>query len=513
LGLEHASRFVVVGALATGIVDSGGPYGQRLRAMVANALISPFALMLGAACGAHWWLAALAMVLVAALGGMMRGLGPSAAPLGVTHAVAFLIGTQLPELHASGPEMAGAYAAGGVWTILVSIIIWRARPYRRLEQEVASVWEEVAALLATIQATAEREGMPARLERSLAARQRSTRETIERARILLDEARGRLSEQSASIDALLVLLRAASRITTVAAALADLVVRDGARRQPEDLVKAIDAIERASRAVAFLLSHGRGEIPVERCREAVAALYAEAAQTEGSPRVARRRIAPLGLALRHIENAQDAAEALFGTKQRFRGLLPPLGLMPPWRASLRALGAHFTFRSLILRHALRVALCTGLATAIMLKLQIPHGIWLPLTALVVSQPEFGGTMRRAFERSVGTIGGAVLGAALLALLKGTYVLDVAIVALGFGAFLLLRRRYGYAMVFITPMVILLLGFSEPDPWIDIRDRVIDTVLGAALALMAAYALWPQWESERLSVRISSALNANAAYLR
>lgn len=89
---------------------------------------------------------------------------------------------------------------------------------------------------------------------------------------------------------------------------------------------------------------------------------------------------------------------------------------------------------------------------------------------------------------------------------------MAIVALGFGAFLLLRRRYGFAMAFITPLVILLLGLSEPDPWIDIRDRVIDTVSGGALAMIAAYVLWPQWERERLSTRIAEALRVNATYM-
>lgn len=388
LGLGSASRFVVVGALPTGIVDTGGPYGQRLRGMLANAVISPLACLLGALCGNTWWLAALAMAMVAAAGGMMRALGPAAAPLGVTHAVAFLIGTQIPELRLPAPEMVAAYAAGGLWTILVSLAIWRARPCRRLEHEVASVWEDLASLLESIRAAGAMEGAPARLERSLAVRQRTMRETIERARVLLDEARGELSEQSASIEALLVLLRAASRIATVASALADVVLRDASRKHPAELIGAIEAVERASRAVGVVMTNGRGEIPVAACRDAVRRLYEGALMTDGTARTTRRRLAPLGLALRDVENAQDAAEALFGTRQRFRGLLPPLGRARPWQASLAALEAHFAFRSLILRHALRVALCTGVATAVMLWLQIPHGIWLPLTALVVSQPEF-----------------------------------------------------------------------------------------------------------------------------
>ena len=508
-----ATRMAVIGALATGIVDAGGPYGQRLRYMLVNVALSPPALILGAVCGEIWWLAGVAIALIAAFGGLMRTLGPAAAPLGVTHAIAFLIGTQVPALGHAGPDMAAAYALGGLWTVFLSLLIWRARPYRRLELEIAAVWEALASLLHDINAAGAMAGTPAHFERNLSAQQRALRESTERARVLLDEARGELSDQSATIDALLVLLRAASRITTVAAALADVVLREPARTQPASLVEAARMIEHASRATASWLRHGRGEIPLSQCRAAVRQLYVGDVPADDAIPRPRRQTVPLGLALRHIENAQDAAQALFGPDRSFGRGFPRLVRARSWRTTLGIFQAHLSFRSLFLRHALRVALATGIGTAFMLWLQIPHGIWLPLTALVVSQPEFGGTLRRAIERILGTIGGAVVAAILLWQLKDNLLLDVAIVALGFGAFLLLRRRYALAMVCITPMVILLLGLSEPDPWIDIRDRLIDTALGGALALLFAYVLWPQWEHERLSARVSDALKANAEYLR
>ncbi|MGD9535645.1 MAG: FUSC family protein [Alphaproteobacteria bacterium] len=506
LGIGPASHFVVMGALATGIVDTGGPYGRRLRAMLTNAIVSPLTMLLGMACAEIWWLAALMLAGVAAFGGMMRAFGPSAAPLGVLPAVAFLIGTKTPRLMllAAPSEAAGAYAAGGLWTILVAVVIWRARPYRRIESEIASVWEELAALMAMLHAAMTGEASRARLERALAERQRTLRDATERARILIDEAQAEIAGQSAPIEAMMVLLRGASRISTVAGAVADRILQRVGRAALEPLVPPVAALAQASRSVAAVLSHGRGRISVDELREALRRLQEEAGKPRGLP--------PFGVALRHIENAEDAVETLFGTRQRFRGLLPPLGPLPSMREGWAALGAHLNPRSLILRHALRVAVCTGVAMAVMMRLDIPHGIWLPLTALVVAQPEFGGTWRRSFERILGTIGGAVLSAVLLWLLSDTVGLDIAIVVLSFCSFLLLRRRYGFAMVFLTPLIILLLGLSGSDPGEDILHRVIDTVAGGGLALLAAYLLWPQWERERLTKPMTDALRANATYL-
>jgi uncharacterized membrane protein YccC len=82
----------------------------------------------------------------------------------------------------------------------------------------------------------------------------------------------------------------------------------------------------------------------------------------------------------------------------------------------------------------------------------------------------------------------------------------------FATFLLIRRRYGYAITFLTPLVILLIGMSSANPWIDLADRVAYTVAGAVLALAAGYLLWPQWEREQLRDRLARAIRADRAYV-
>jgi uncharacterized membrane protein YccC len=511
LGLGAIANIVVIGALQTSITDVGGPYGSRLRGMATNSAIAPLLLLAGTWCGTNWWLAGLVMALVAMTGGLMRALGPGAAVLGITFGVALLIGAQLQLPLGEAAAVALAYAGGGVWTIFIALAVWRLRPYKRLEQEVGSIWEELAALTAALPPAAEGIVARRREEQALAARQRSLRDTIERARAALGEARGEIAGTGSAMAHLLVLLRSATRIAMAEVALADALRHPIGDATASAAVRtAIEALEHACRGMAGLLTRGRGEMPLEAYRLSVRRLLEAAEPSSPENPVA---VTPFAMALRHLETAEDAATALFGSDHRMPGLLPPLEPAPPIGTRLMTLRAHLNLSSLIFRHALRVALSAGVATAIMIWFAVPHGIWLPLTALVVPQPEFGGTLRRALDRSLGTIGGAVLAAVLLYFLRGTVAFEIFIVVLGFAAFLLLRRKYVFAMVFLTVLIMLLLGLADPNPWIDVRDRVIDTVSGAAVALVTAYLLWPQWEHERLTPRLCEALRANDAYLQ
>jgi uncharacterized membrane protein YccC len=175
------------------------------------------------------------------------------------------------------------------------------------------------------------------------------------------------------------------------------------------------------------------------------------------------------------------------------------------------LRAHFSFRSAIFRHALRVGLATAAGTAVA-HLQLAHGIWVPMATLIVLQPEFGGTINRALQRTAGTVAGAALAGLMLATLNGTLVFEPLLIVLLFAAFFVLRRRYGLGVTFLTPLVVLILATADTSPWWDTLERIVDTILGAALGLGAGYLLWPQWERERLPRLAARALRANRAYM-
>lgn len=160
-----------------------------------------------------------------------------------------------------------------------------------------------------------------------------------------------------------------------------------------------------------------------------------------------------------------------------------------------------------------MATVTAFDTALLVDFRLPHGIWLPLTSLAILQPDYGGTLTRAVHRTLGTIAGAIIAGALLATLRGSVGYDVALGVLLFATFLLIRRNYGYGITFLTPIIILLIGMSSSNAWIDLAERVAYTVIGALLALVAGYTLWPQWERDQLRAAVATLLGHIVSDLR
>jgi uncharacterized membrane protein YccC len=503
LGLGQLAYPAVLGALATSMVDVGGPYRARLLAMLAQALGGPCLLLLGSAAVEHWWLAALAMAAIGVVSGLIRALGPGGAALGVNSAVAFLVGLQVGEIGSPLEPWAVGYGAGGLWTILVALVFWQLRPYRRLEQEVASAWEAVASLVATIGAEEGSVVARRRREQRIAAAHAAVRNAVERARAALGETRAGTAGPGTTMAQLVVLLTATARIAAAAVTLSEVAAPPGSER-----LAAEAELERACRAVARVLLTGNGELPLAELRRRLEAAHSGRGEPQG-----HADLLAWAQAMRHLDNAEEALRVLFGVRRRLAELWRlPFADRPPRGAALAALRAQLTPRSAIFRHAMRVALVTGSESMALAYFHLPHGIWLPLTSLVVMQPDYGGTIARAIARGAGTIAGAVLAGILLTAAHSKVAYDAALGLLLFATFLLIRRRYGYGIMFLTPIIILLIGASSADPWIDLAERVAYTVVGALLALAAGYLLWPRWEHEQLRDRLADAILADTAYL-
>jgi uncharacterized membrane protein YccC len=80
------------------------------------------------------------------------------------------------------------------------------------------------------------------------------------------------------------------------------------------------------------------------------------------------------------------------------------------------------------------------------------------------------------------------------------------------AFTLLPLNYAWAVVFLTPTVIVLISAAAPGGWSVTADRVLNTLLGAAIALVVGFLLWPKAERRAFPDALSSALLAVRSHL-
>ena len=163
-------------------------------------------------------------------------------------------------------------------------------------------------------------------------------------------------------------------------------------------------------------------------------------------------------------------------------------------------------------NAARIALCMGAATALTLLLHDPaHSFWLPLTVAVIVRPEYASV----FVRTVNRVCGTLVGAAVTALLLMTHppepvVAAGAAVALGF-AVLTAPKLYALNVTGVTASALLSSSLAAVDPVLP-GLRLLDTVMGAAVAVVFGYLLWPGARRLPTVARIDAAVSAASLYL-
>jgi len=81
----------------------------------------------------------------------------------------------------------------------------------------------------------------------------------------------------------------------------------------------------------------------------------------------------------------------------------------------RRLRAQLSLRSVLCRHALRLSVSLMVGCGVMWLTDDPHGFWILLTIVFVSQPQYAATLTKLTQRVMGTvIGLATFGSEVIA---------------------------------------------------------------------------------------------------
>lgn len=179
---------------------------------------------------------------------------------------------------------------------------------------------------------------------------------------------------------------------------------------------------------------------------------------------------------------------------------------------IHTLKENLSFSSTIFRHSLRLtmSIATGFVIGIIFPLQNVY--WILLTIIVIMRPGYGLTKQRSYQRIIGTIMGGIIAFAILSFVNNPIIIGtLTIVAMLLGyTFTAINYRIG--ATFVTIYVVFVYGMLTPDITHVIQYRIIDTVVGAAIAFFANYFLWPSWEFLNLPVFIKKSIEANRNYL-
>ncbi|MGX5657271.1 FUSC family protein [Geodermatophilus nigrescens] len=445
VGGQHAlgaGVFGTTGAPAATLAPQGGPLRDRLRRTAAAVGFGAVGLVAGQYASGGGVLPVLVVALLAAAAALISAVN-SAMSLG---ALQLLVYTALASgLVTSLPAEAEVafFAAGAGWATLLTLVQAATDPADPDRTAVAAVLTRIAGLLTAVGTDGADDA-----RRELTTALNAGYDRVIRTRSLAAGRNRELAELAGVLNATAPLVEAA-----VASA------RAGVHADPHD----VTAVHALAEAVT-----GSRSLPPDR----------PPALEEGPP---QRRAVRHGVRL---------AWAVVGDPEERAGAAVAQD-RPPWRERLRDV-ADRTLGSPDTRDfALRLVLCMTIAEVARQLLPIERPYWVLLTVAIVLKPDFGSVFTRAVQRGAGTLLGVLIGSLLLSVLPGNAWV-VAAMAVGAGLLPWARgANFGLFSVFQTPVIILLLDLAVPGGPGLVGARLVDTLIGCAIVLVAGYLLWPQ----------------------
>jgi uncharacterized membrane protein YccC len=427
-----------IGGLVGSVVDIGGPYPARVRRVVSATVAGgATGLVLGTLAHGRGWVTFAVLVAVAGVSVLLSAAGSTASVTGLQLLVYTAFGTG--PLGALRPwwHTPLLLLAGVAWSLLLIVPGWLLNPHAAEQRSVADVYGALAG------------GLRAAGTGGFADSRLAVTKAMNTAYDQLLAVRSASSGQDRRLTRLVALL---TQSHLIAEAMAALAAAGG--RPPAAVISAAEGL-------------------------------ADAVRAGGAP-------PPVPPPWQRGPAAQALSEALAGAARLLTGeQIPRTGLSrPSSRERLGQTADRLRGGLLIWLTALRLMVCIGVAALLSEVLPLQRSYWVILTVAIVLKPDLGSVFARALQRGLGTVVGAVLGAAILAIVPYGWLLliPVAVLAalLPYGR----SRNYGLMSTFLTPLIVLLLDLPNRTGWQLAEARLIDTLIGCAIVLVIGYAPWP-----------------------
>jgi uncharacterized membrane protein YccC len=485
---------------STVLVDKGGAYRTRAYNMLALALVSALVIPLGMLAAEHTLVAVSLVWIVVAVGAFLRLFGAEATSIGISMSVTLIVALVRPAHDAYEALWCGLFSLlGSAWSAVLSLLLWPLRPYHPARLAIARAVRALAAVATSfVDAHSAADAQRARRARLSAARQ-----AIESARAAVAASRRSRPGPTRAGEQLVALLEAADQLFAALVALEDGLSHE----TPSVLPNLPHWIDREGRLIAAQL--GQVALALEQQR---------APNTDGAAQdleALRRAIAPaqaegyyvpriLSRTLERLEGLSDIARGLDPSQPPSRASRTEPSELSTGASKLSLLRDNLTLDSALCRHALRVSITTASVVWIVHAWSLPHGYWATLTCLVIMQPHGAATWTKAAQRVLGTLLGAVLATLVASWMQIPWL--VALCVFGFVAIgiALLPLNYGAYAVFLTPGFVLLAETHAGGENLA-SVRVLNTLLGAVIALACSRLLFPVSERDQIRPLMAAAL--------
>jgi uncharacterized membrane protein YccC len=520
IGATADVYFAAIGAQIVALTDVRGAYRFRLAILLAVAAVITGATLLGALASQQAVVAVLGMGGLALLSGLWRHLSWDYGPgLGVSSALLFIVALALPPGHGPILHHAGFTLLGACWGIGLHALLWPFRPQHALRQATAESWLAVSELFAAMRPDATHPDQDR--TKLTAARELELRTALDRTAATLAAATTRRTAPLVAhlTELHLTAARLGTRAVALNASLEGLLARPDFARIAPTVDSVLHAFTNLTRSVALTTITHRpenfaiSEVRLRRCANLVSVLagHLDSLRPDVEIATAKELLRQIGVHLIATEKALRETVDRGAAPVGFPLRLPDLSVLSP-RALSSWINPAPHLDPVLVRHTLRMVVLTMAAIALYKVLGVPRGYWIAFTVIVVLQPDYGATRKRAGQRILGTLAGSLVASGLLWIRMPLPLLDVLIAASVFGFAYNQKQRYGLAVFFITLMLVFLTETTAPVTMEFTVTRLLCSLAGGGLALIGALLFWPSWERQRFPFAMATAIRANQVYL-
>ncbi|XZF14112.1 FUSC family protein [Chitinophagaceae bacterium MMS25-I14] len=507
-------------------VELRGGAGLRFRTLVAGTCLALFFAILGAVTGVNIWLSLVGMLFVGFVASLFKNLGDRGSGLSTGAFVMFIICNAYPPKTVHALELRSLYIfIGGLWSIVVgmaaSAFVPEQEPYRR---SIALIWKSISSLIDVVAKGWDGKGVRSNL-RDVYLKEKDVRAAIDSSLHFHESMAHQVSTKKTKEYRLAQARKATSLVAAQIIAISEEMeginfqsIDNAVKLKVYALNKALQqTVDRMAVYVLTLKSEEEILLTTRMRRlEKLISFLRQYPLAEGSTEKAQiARI--LHLTERTIKMVETTINHLkeLGEEQpiyKSYSLIKTIYVLHP-KYLLRNIRLLFNMNTFTAKYALRTGLAATLALFISKWFHINHGYWLPFTVIIVIQPYFGATIKKAVDRTIGTVLGGIVGGLLIRLPTATQLKAFFMFVCGVFMVYYLRKKYSVAAFFITVSLVLLFAVEEELNIQLLLSRLLCTVAGAALGIIAGFALLPTWDKKYLPRYLAESIAANCEYFR
>ena len=483
LGSPRAAISMALGANLIAIVSLVGAPRLPLRLALIDAGAMGLSVFAGSVTGPYPWLHAVILIPWCFATGMLVAFGQTQATVGTQAIIAYLVIGRFSEAPLASSHTALLVIVGALIEVLALIILRLPPSLHYQRSRLADSFEALAELTVREphQSTIDVAATLDDAERTLSSPSLFGRTDVRELRAALDQAR-RIRLELSTIAGLRARLSAAGNFraeTTIDACLEEAAVA---------LSAIASALRHAGQAMTWqsaAAAYGGSLIRLEQAFE-----QDQAADDLGAKHCVAG-LSAIGGQIRAAGNLVEAAGST-GERELWRPSIAIPAIRTPGRLrrDVEVVLENLHRDSPVCRHAIRLAVAVPASAVLASWLSLPRNFWVPYAVAVILKPDYSTLFGRGVGRIIGTLLGTTLAAVLVSGLHPDPFLTTVLVAVtAWAAYATWMASFSVGTGFVTALVLILLSTSLPNPVSTATDRLIDVMLGGAIAA-AAYLIWP-----------------------